>query len=323
MWGMRWWIVVLLLAWGAPAGAENFWRGLGTSEAQGERDSWVKRGNIEAAVARVLTMAHNMGFTPELDVPARAKRYARRALDAYEKALSLGGPDADLHYRALVMAWMYLDEPRIVVRHVEGLREADARDPRDLLATSHLVHALAKLAGQGGPGAEALYQRTIEEYEGWFARVDEADPSLAGNLAVNHANAAEIMMAVGDLSGAIRHYRRSVELASGEYLPYYGLAVALDRDGQPASAKEAMRAALEWDEGAQALQQADDPDSPIYFVPRGDKFYYLGLALETEGLTGPAIAAYRDFLQQAQAARAEYRALARKRIEALGGKVVP
>ncbi|HEY7375335.1 MAG TPA: tetratricopeptide repeat protein [Polyangia bacterium] len=126
-----------------------------------------------------------------------------------------------------------------------------------------------------------------------------------------YSNFAEVLMAAGRLHDAEARYRDAIsaasDLAVGERrerthelaLAYYGLAVALDRDEQPAAAREAMMRALAHDPTASVLKVAATSGGDLFFVPEGDVFYYLGLAAEVEGRDGDAESAFQEFIARA------------------------
>lgn len=123
-----------------------------------------------------------------------------------------------------------------------------------------------------------------------------------------YANLAEVLMASGRLRDAAARYRDAIAAAWDEptgvrrarsqdlALAYYGLAVAYDRQDRPIAAREMMGRALAEDPGASLLKVAATPGSDLQFVPRGEVFYYLGLAAEVEGRDVDAEAAFREFL---------------------------
>jgi len=126
-----------------------------------------------------------------------------------------------------------------------------------------------------------------------------------------YSNFAEVLMAAGRLHDAEARYRDAISAASdlgvGDRrerthelaLAYYGLAVALDRDEQPAAAREAMMRALAHDPTASVLKVAATSGGDLFFVPEGDVFYYLGLAAEVEGRDGDAESAFQEFIARA------------------------
>jgi tetratricopeptide (TPR) repeat protein len=153
-----------------------------------------------------------------------------------------------------------------------------------------------------------------------------------------YSNFAEVLMAAGRLRDAEARYRDAIsaagDLGVGERrehahetaLAYYGLAVALDRDDQPAAAREAMMRALAHDPTASVLKVAATSGGDLFFVPEGDVFYYLGLAAEAEGRDGDADAAFQEFIARtphsrwARAAEAHLsrKAPAKRRVAAIG-----
>lgn len=298
-----------------PAGARGIWKKPAVAEADA-------RARLVSAADRALRTARQLYVMRD---GAAAADLALRAIRLYEKALKLGA-DPELHYRAFVAAQTYLDDAsaekwELVIRHVDGLRAAEPLDPRDLDLTLAVAHALAKLGARGRPGWEALFQRCIAEYERFFARIDEVDVANESLLHLNHTNVAEIYMALGRLPEAIEHYRRATEYPYGgsanrfgAALVWYGLAVAYDRDGQWASARDAMLRALEIDPDMRALT-ADG----VYFVPEGDVHYYFALGYQVAGQAGRAADRYRAFLREARTVRPEYREQARRRLAEVHG----
>jgi hypothetical protein len=86
-------------------------------------------------------------------------------------------------------------------------------------------------------------------------------------------------------------------------LGYVGLAVALDRDGQRRAAHETMRRALGLDSTMAVLAVAALPDADLFFVPRGEVHYYLGLARAIAGRRDEAAEAFREFLTEVPRSR--------------------
>lgn len=175
------------------------------------------------------------------------------------------------------------------------------------------------------------YDESLDAYEREIALGDTEPAALA--------NSAELLMARGDLIAAIDRYREAVaieerapnrrEHLQGMALGYFGLAVALDRQGAALASREAMGRALALDPGLTVLRVAGPSDSvdgaaaadgDVFFVPRGEVFYYLGLARETQGRAADASVSFRDYLR---VATGRYAVQAREHLARLMGKTTP
>ena len=108
-------------------------------------------------------------------------------------------------------------------------------------------------------------------------------------------NSAETAMALGRLDEAIRRFEIALDRATYAepewQLALYGLAVALDRDGQVERARLTIQRALERDPSLQRMR-----DDGVFFEPPGDVFYYTGLAHEVAGDAARAKDAFQEFL---------------------------
>lgn len=294
-------VALALLAQGAAAAP---WGGGGPAKRQSpRREALVREGDRFMAKAKNRDRQQN--------------EYARQAVAAYEQALAMGDEGAaDLHYRAFLAASQYMvgdaaERYHAVIRHIDGLRAADPRDPREMHMLPDLCTALSKLGGMGGPKADELFARGVREYDLWRARIDETDDRFASSLATYWVNAAELLMAMGPdhLEQAIRYYEEGVDLAGSSQFPalaYYGVAVAYDRDGQWSRAVKAMQEALAIDRsnGAMANLMMDT----VYFVPQGDLHYYLALGYHVQGRYAEALSEYREFLRVTTATKYAHRA---------------
>jgi Flp pilus assembly protein TadD len=100
-------------------------------------------------------------------------------------------------------------------------------------------------------------------------------------------------MALGRLGEAIEAYRRAARLAPSEPMPRLALAVALDRNGQLAASRAALRDALRLD--GQLLKLRD----PQYtFIPRAEVHYYAALGSLARGFVVQARVELRLFLEE-------------------------
>lgn len=314
-----WIVAVVALVWAAPhTAAAQFWR---PDVPPSPREQVIQQADMHLAAAR----RAGSGIS--------AAERARRAIGLYEEALRLDA-SAELHYRAYSAAAHYLAATegyrelgwRKIVEHIDGLRAADPLDPRGFDLGPAISHATARLAAPAHPEAEALYLRGIREYELWLKRLDETDVQWMPELGTTHSNVAELLMAVGRLGEAIEHYRQATELPGRlPELAWYGLAVAYDRDGQAANARRAMLEALHRDRDLGTLEAADRFGSQadagdIYFVPQGDRYYYLALAHHVAGREAPARVYFQRYLAEVKGARKEYLARAREHLARLSSR---
>jgi tetratricopeptide (TPR) repeat protein len=200
---------------------------------------------------------------------------------------------------------------RRIIRHWDAIERIDPLDPR--IGSSHFGAGILfhRAILRTKLGTDADLTASIVDYESWLDRTDANDlnrPLMLGNL-------AEGYMMVGELEKAILTYRESLATLQ-ETSIYYGLAVAYDRDGQGAKAREIIKALGEsqfndWYEGVIAKR--------TFYVPEGEVYYYLGLAHEALGQPKDAIASYRAFIDSG--AHAMYQARAQENIDALNAKV--
>ncbi|HVR64954.1 MAG TPA: tetratricopeptide repeat protein, partial [Polyangia bacterium] len=138
------------------------------------------------------------------------------------------------------------------------------------------------------------------------AAATERQLALGPSEGAGYANLAELLMATGRIPEAEDRYREAIRTDSESperrlrerslALSYYGLGVALDRDGQAAAAREMIGRALALDPGIAMLQLALKPGGDVTFEPPGDVHYYLALAHEVAGRAAESEDAFRAFL---------------------------
>jgi hypothetical protein len=119
-------------------------------------------------------------------------------------------------------------------------------------------------------------------------------------------------MMLGELDAAIEDYGLAQEYGSRSWLGY-GLAVALDRDGQAAKARQIMRANVLSDKNMSRLSS-----NGTFFVPAGEKNYYLALGYEVLGDYRRALYHYQAFIDSG--AHPRFHARARQHIRRLEPK---
>jgi tetratricopeptide (TPR) repeat protein len=228
----------------------------------------------------------------------------------------LGGVSPEGAARALAM----LDEAlRLKPAHflASVLRgEALAAGPRPGEAIPQLGRACA-LAQTSDDEAWCTLRLAVEESKaGRYAQAlldYDRHVRVGGASATVYTNAAELLMALGRLPESQERYREAIRLEEGARpgpehdqnlaLAHYGLAVALDRDDEPTAAREVMARAVALDPKLELLDAARDGHSGVFFVPRGDVFYYRGLALEVLARGPEAAESFRQFEREQPGAR--------------------
>ena len=242
---------------------------------------------------------------------------AMRAANHFARAAKLRPKDPKPHYYAafVLERWddiTYSFPKRIkeVIYHLtEFIRLApyDSRLPDALFSRSI---AYTKLGGDDN------IRLALKDYDERLRLLNQLslEAQERYQLALILSNSAELYMYVGELDRAIGLYYDSLEYAAGQsaILYKYGLAVALDRDGQRLRAAAIMKDATQHDPHG-PLGQLTRGD--VFFIPEGDIHYYRGLAFEASGSKRKALTYYRRFLtvlpdsQYAERARENIKAL--------------
>lgn len=231
-----------------------------------------------------------------LEDDRRLLRFAENAISAYELAIEADPSQGEPHYRAVeIIKRYYLGgdiSPRSQLRRAIGHLRAFIRkapdDPRLLLAYNDLSVNLTKLYGLELNKSEL--EEAIASYDNELGLLNHAGPYEAGFIATLLSNRAEVHMMLGRLSEAIAGYESSIEF-SDDPLAGYGLAVALDRDGQRTRARSIAKLYAEGDSGNRLVVDG------TFFVPHGELYYYQAMRLEGLGAYRNAVAAYREYLR--------------------------
>jgi tetratricopeptide (TPR) repeat protein len=244
---------------------------------------------------------------------SRRKGLADRALAAYEEAARASPTRAEPHYRAAYLSTEFQTkspfaretELERAIAHFEKFEELaplDARLPDALFQRSLL---------RTKRGRKRDIELGIEDYDKELALIDQVSESRRNSMSTILSNRAELSMMLGDLEEAIIGYQKAIEFEDG--ITYgYGLAVALDRDGQGYRAREVMRDYALRDSGNALLREG------TFFVPDGEIFYYMALKAEALSDYRQAQMAYRAFLQNVPQSR--YIARARQNLAAIASK---
>ncbi len=301
------------------AAADSLWDpdegAASNTEAAVEYRAQMKRGD-EFAIKAAKLKAAAQG--PILRPSRRRRRGAlprsfytavERAVSAYERAAKVRPDAAEPHYRAAEVLHAHIlerssntptiadrDVAKRALRHWHRFERLAPLDPRATNVLFRRAIVYTKLA------TEDDLSRAIVDYETLLARKDLA-AEMVENVSTWLANLAETYMMVGRLEEAITAYGRALDY-SRRPLYAYGLAVALDRDGQGELARQVMRAYSEHDR-MRALRQ-----DGIFFVPDGEQYYYYALGYDSLAEYDQAVKYYQYFLDSGAHPRYQARARA-------------
>lgn len=294
--------LVALAAPSASAEEEAFWRAAMTT---GPGDNFAVAMRAADGYAERAASLHS---------PRRSARLARRAVEAYERAIEIDPARAEPHYRAAEVLYAHFirdespPDPEICERAIthwhrfEELQPLDSRRPH-LLRRRALTHT--KLAD------EEHFEQAARDYGALLELIDASsvDPQA---LATWISNKAEILMMLGELDESIELYARSLDIHD-RALYGYGMAVALDRDGQGVKAREVIRAYSPRD----SLRDLHRPG--VFFVPEGEIHYYLGLGHDALGNAKKALDHFERYLDSG--AHPQFHERAREHVRTLERKL--
>jgi len=281
----------------APARADNFWeRAIGGKAAPDEYAEAMRLGERQAMAAYDAHDDRRVGDQ---------KLIADFAIRSFERAAAADPTRAEPHLQiALFIFNLELNDPgdgqllgdkarkanRVLAEWAEFERLAPL-DPRvyDYLNDRALLET--KLA------TPESYAKAIADYERMI-RYATATRGDSGNQATRMANMAEVCMMTSDLPRAIRLYGQSLEI-SPDYLAGFGLAVALDRDGQAQKAREVIRVHASEGHLLDYVQRMTGRSfgGNVFYVPNGEVHYYLGLIHDSPGHQALAISEYQEFIR--------------------------
>lgn len=227
----------------------------------------------------------------------------REALVAFDRAAAALPDEPEGHlWRGNVL--FDLDDARGAIDAWDSARELDPTIAEGVRHAFDMAIALSK--------AQEI-ARTVAEYERIIPRLSAGDdPELRAGI---FANCGEAQMAQGrdQLDAAVRNYRRALEEMPTYRLGHWGLAVALDRQGSLAEAREELRRAIDGDPGLTALHRGG-----VFFIPPFELHAYLALGHDAQGRPTLAAEEWRLFLSEGGAA-GPWREVAERHLTELGG----
>jgi len=204
----------------------------------------------------------------QLDTESMRDAALERARALLEEARAETSQDVRLRFD-LGEVYYAIDRYERAVAVLVPALEMAPEHPGAVDALAYLAYAYAKLDKSSAERAT---------YEKYLARVND-DRSRATAM----LNLAEAEMRLGNMSDAIAGYKETIALceslpsgvsqAHTLILAVWGLAVALDRDGQAREGLAAARRAVMMDPDDRAI--AHDPN--VFFVPQYDRYWYLAM----------------------------------------------
>jgi tetratricopeptide (TPR) repeat protein len=153
-------------------------------------------------------------------------------------------------------------------------------------------------------------EAAARDYEAIIQRSDGKGEALG----LTWGNLAETYMMLGKLDESVNAYKEALRQGA-RISTWYGLAVALDRDGRGALARDVIVAQRF---AGYRLFRADVDNADTFFVPRGEVFYYFALAEEAFGRIDEALDYWNHYI--ASGAHPQYQPRAREHIDALLAK---
>lgn len=243
----------------APSPERNFWGTL--SDPSGLRaDQLTDEG-------MAFIMETQLGALQRFDIPALEQELLSAAAARFRLAL-VSNPH---HHRALYhLAFCLSRLPPPSTHPLRHIREAielleHLRGVRPDYRTGRVAFELGLHYSRFGDA-----ERSIENYERSlrYSTYERAN-------AITLSNLAETRMQSGDIEGAVRDYRRAISVARQTHanvqslaLPYFGLAVALDRAGDTSAANQTVNEVLRFSEH-NAIRE-----NGVFYEPESEISYY-------------------------------------------------
>ncbi len=314
-------LLALTLA-AATAHADVWQRAIDTTDSTNDRfesamrtgDELAQRANAKsqnrATVTSLIDQAIRSYREAAVVVPANAEPYFRIAsvlesfyTDCEPRSLGLIRPQTCMDRRSINIAR--------TKETVEAWDEFEKRAPLDpRLGEALFSRAIlrTKLVEASSKDAKIHLDGAMRDYN---ALLDRSDGLSMVSMEQVWGNLAETYMMLGKLEESIDAYSVAIE-RGGNSSTFYGKAVALDRDEREAEALELIRA-----QGVRAFQEFSRQfgDGDVFFVPKGEEFYYFALIHEAYGYINEAISNWRLFIKSG--AHPAYQPRAKAHLDAL------
>lgn len=202
------------------------------------------------------------------------------------------------------------EKAREVIAAWDAFEARAPLDPRlsvGMLGESELLFDRAILHTKLATKADLV--AAASDYEKLLARQsgDGANEGVLGNL-------AETYMMLGRMEDALETYREALRSAA-DTSTWYGYAVALDRDG---SARQALEIIQSLGIEQHRLFRLKIASGNTFFVPEGEKYYYLALSDEALGFDDEAMDNWAKYI--ASGAHPEFQPRAKAHLDALSAR---
>lgn len=219
---------------------------------------------------------------------------AKQAVAAYASATQAKAEALAPHFRAAAVYSEFLIDSNTAPAHLlrQAIANWDALEKKSPLQANLASLLFSRAIALTKLGGTDNLKRAVDDYDRQLQFQDHASEqhNQRRHLATLLSNRAEVLMALAQLDDAIMGYEEA--LAYRKDTVYgYGLAVALDRDGQARRAREVARQYARSDRG-RALH-----DGNTFFVPPGEIHYYEAIRHEGLGQREAAAEAYQAFLR--------------------------
>ncbi len=243
----------------------------------------------------------------------RKEGFAEQAMRAYEAAIAINPKSAEAHFRAAMVSEGFqtrgnFPAPSALDRAIHHLEEFERLAPLDPRLPNVYFQRSILRTKRGG---KDNLTKGVSDYNNELALLDLSDTSTRVQVGRILSNRAELLMMLGRLEDSILSYEQALDF--GDDITHgYGLAVALDRDGQGYRARQVARKYALRDSG-NALRM-----DGTFYVPAGEVFYYEAIRAESVSDYRLAASAYRAFLQRLPTS--QFAEQARKNLAAIKSK---
>lgn len=260
------------------------------------RGAYVRAMNIRRTTAPMRARSGGVWNARIRRMEREATSLLERAVKAYGRAARAVPGDATARYLRGQALYELQRYKQAHAAYVKARRLDPGRYGKHSTLSFNVALCLTKMG---------RFEQAVDEYD----RTDrilaaQASGSLRGNNRVrsarslNHANAAELLMASGRLDASIQRFHEALNMAPSGYRTrrkqaYWGLAVAYDRDEQVNRALSYARMAVKGDPRMRYLLQPG-----TFFVPEGEIHYFFAMGHLGQGNVVGAQRQFKLYLEK-------------------------